>query len=175
MEEKLKIIGAILGGLGFALSCFNLWRSIKTDKRARSLILEQKKQELRNIALQGKIALVNGKIRLEELLVEVESQGSAVLVAHVQKHLSRLDSQLSAMQAALKDLSNDPNPEATYDEILKFFHVYISKANESVNPDLVEAQTNEFIYLIKRALEERKRAIEKGHDPDKVESAILPP
>ena|SRR6266404_3539413 len=164
MEEALKIIAAILGILGFALSCINLQRSLRTEQRARTLTIAQKKEELRTIVLQGKVAILNAKRRLQNVASDARWQGAPGLTKNAEEFSERYDAALKALQPFLQALGQDFR-KTKYDQIINDLNDYIGKTNELVNPDLVEAEVEEYIDFAKKILERRKLLTAQGIDP----------
>lgn len=169
MEENLKIIGAILGGMSFFVSFLSLWRANVADKRSRTMLVAQKVEELQAMLWRNKVAYTNSNRRFMGALWEAEfAQTKAPLsgpmndfIPKVNKITAHNKEESANIEKMLSKLSSDVDAKRTYDEKMRYLREYKGRIMSTMNAEAIEASADELVEMAQPflTLEDRLTAI----------------
>jgi hypothetical protein len=155
MEEAFKLIGSILGVLGFTVSCLNLYRQRRADRRSQQANINKKQEELQQLLWRQKVAVMNGRRRLKAVAHEARLADAEDVVSEMEKNIRSIDKQIAIIDVTLKDSALDFSGEK-HEKVLSQLK---AKIHVHINPEETEIRTDEVIDLARRSLEERKRGV----------------
>ncbi|MFT3850955.1 MAG: hypothetical protein QM739_20545 [Propionivibrio sp.] len=162
----LANLGALLGVLGFLMSCVNLWRSIKATKETRSLAFAQKKQEALSLVIDGEVGTMAARRQLWEIRDDAKEIGASRLVADTENFIKDYERSLAQLSAVRAELETQVSGQMNHADHLKFIETTMAKVKQITDPKKIAEEVAVFVDPARRHIAARRKI--KGTEADDV-------
>jgi hypothetical protein len=160
-----KILAAILGVLGFILSCYNYMRLIRKDKEERQnqlwrarTELNERRQEAVTLLMAIQVSTEHNRKVLMDALEEAERSGRADVVQTLKVPLAEFERDTSEVAAMVKDILHSiPPVGARAEDIQELMAIYDEKA--LIGLKMRQSHVEEYSKRVSTIVELAERAI----------------
>ena len=164
---SLAELGAVIGVLGFALSCVNLWRGIQSTKETRSIAFAQKKQEALSLVIDGEVANMAARRQLWEVRDDAFEIDADDLVEEAEKFIKDYDQSIARLADARLALEAQAAGQMNHDDHVRFIEATIGKLKQITDPKKIAEEVAVFVDPAKRNIALRKKLKERELGDDK--------
>jgi len=160
-----KILTAVLGVLGFVISCYNYMRLTRKDKEERQsqlwqarTELNERRQEAVTLLMSIQVSTEHNRKVLKDVLEEAERSGRADVVQTLKVPLAEFERDTSEVGAMVKDiLASIPPAGASAEDIQKLMAIYDEKA--LVGLKMRQSHVEEYSKRVSAVVELAEKAI----------------
>lgn len=156
-------IAALLGVLGFALSCVNLWRSFQSNNKTRALAYAHKKQEALTLVIEGEVAYMSARRQLWEVRDDAYEAGANELADDAAEFILDYERSIARLAGIRAELEKKSAIEMRHQDQLKFIERTITSIKQITDPQKIYAELASFVDQAKRNIILRKKINANAH------------
>ena len=164
-----KALPAAVGGLGFLISLYNLWKSAQTAKEVRSLAYAQRKQEVLNAILVGEASYLSAKVQAQDLRDEAEdsktSEGKEV-IKQANFLITQCEGALALLDESRDALSKATAKDRSHSDLVFLVEEHAAAVGEFTNKSKIEAEAAAVLQPARRLM----RLIHEARKPKSSEA-----
>jgi hypothetical protein len=160
----VAIVGAVIGILGFLLSCISLWRSVQTARQANAVALAQEKQKWLSNITEAQIGVMAQQRELNSVRFDALRLGEESIARDAGDFSDGCIRQLQTLEKLRAVSIVEMEKASTHADLIKVVGEYIPILEAQFNPKLIEEETKKFTEVAKQRFRIIEDANAKGLD-----------